>query len=157
MLALHLRLQRFGFAVFKGPQQLLDWGENTYEGDDPAALLRNRLASFFTMYAPSAVVIQGMPDREPERRALAESVKRQAAFHSADVMGIEREEMRETFGHTAKDDIAAHIVVIFPELAFKLPPRRKCWQSERHNMVVFDAVALGLTYFKLLDGSTLAT
>jgi hypothetical protein len=32
-------------------------------------------------------------------------------------------------------------------LAAKLPPKRKCWESEDYRMSIFDAVALGVAYF----------
>jgi hypothetical protein len=31
---------------------------------------------------------------------------------------------------------------------WKLPPPRKAWQKEHHNMAIFDAAALGIAYFK---------
>jgi hypothetical protein len=35
----------------------------------------------------------------------------------------------------------------FPELAAKLPPKRKIWQSEDYRMSIFDAASLGVAYF----------
>ena len=35
----------------------------------------------------------------------------------------------------------------FPALASRLPPRRKCWQSEDYRMGIFDAAAVGVAYF----------
>ena len=34
-----------------------------------------------------------------------------------------------------------------PELAAKLPPKRKIWQSEDYRMSIFDAAAVGVAYF----------
>ena len=46
-----------------------------------------------------------------------------------------------------KQEIAHIIATCFPELASRLPPRRKVWKPEHWNMCLFDSVALGLTYF----------
>jgi hypothetical protein len=37
---------------------------------------------------------------------------------------------------------------MFPELLWRLPPKRKNYQSEHPSMTVFDAVALGFTYLQ---------
>lgn len=46
-----------------------------------------------------------------------------------------------------KPEIAAAIAQHFPELAPRLPPKRKIWMSEDERMSIFDAVSLALTYF----------
>jgi hypothetical protein len=53
------RSRRFGFAVFEGPQQLLDWGMVFYPLNDEAqrAATNKRVASLLTLYIPSVVVV----------------------------------------------------------------------------------------------------
>jgi len=50
-------------------------------------------------------------------------------------------------GAGTKYGIATALVRAFPELLVRLPPKRKPWQTEDSRMSIFDAVALGLTYF----------
>jgi hypothetical protein len=40
---------------------------------------------------------------------------------------------------------------MFPELLWKLPPKRRIWESEHPIMAMFDAVALGFAYWQLYD------
>jgi len=53
-----------------------------------------------------------------------------------------------------KHEIASAIGELFVELVWKLPTKRKPWQSEDHNMVIFDAAALGVTLFAKQDDPT---
>lgn len=59
-----------------------------------------------------------------------------------------RGQIRRAFaaqGATTKEQIAAALASQFPELARRLPPKRKVWMSEDHRMAIFDAVALIFT------------
>ena len=49
-------------------------------------------------------------------------------------------------GSRNKYQIAASIAEKFPELRRKLPTKRKAYQPERYDAIIFDAVALVLTH-----------
>jgi hypothetical protein len=58
-----------------------------------------------------------------------------------------------------KQQMAELLVMQFPdELASRLPPKRKTWESEDGRMDIFDAVALAVVsrmkYVKRLGGAT---
>jgi hypothetical protein len=158
LLTVHVRPQRFGFAVFKGPQQLLDWGGSTCPiSDGGSAPIRKRISPLLEIYAPSVVIVREITKREGERyedfRPIVSAIRQQAADYSAEVVLVGREEVRRAFGRfgkTTKYDIAAQVATFFPELIWKLPPPRKPWQTEHHNMAIFDAASLGITYFSRL-------
>jgi len=40
----------------------------------------------------------------------------------------------------------SHRLQQLPALSSKLPPKRKCWQSEDYQMGIFDAAAVGVAY-----------
>ena len=74
---------------------------------------------------------------------------RQLVSYSTEVWTLKRSDVRHAFqrnGGRNKYQIAAAIVETFPELRPKLPPKRKAYQPERYNAVIFDAVALALTH-----------
>ncbi len=48
-----------------------------------------------------------------------------------------------------KYGIAVALSDRFPELADRVPAKRKPWQSEDYRMSIFDAMALGLAYLRL--------
>jgi hypothetical protein len=62
-----------------------------------------------------------------------------------------RQKVHRTFAPDSrgtKHGIAGILAERFPEeLGFRLPPKRRPWMSEDYRMAIFDAVALGLTYF----------
>lgn len=156
LLALHLRPKRFGFAVFKGPRQLLDWGGSAYmprNGVEPV-LVGKRISSLLTIYAPSVIVIRRLGKKERQRyrdiQPIVGMVRTLAKKHSSELVLIGREEVRHAFrrfGKTTKYNIARRVAIIFSELMWKLPPPRKSWQTEHYNMAIFDAVSLGIAYF----------
>jgi len=156
LLALYLRPQRFGFAVFKGPKQLLDWGGSTYasENNVEPVLVCKRISSLLTIYAPSVIVVRKLTKRERQRygdiQPIVGVVRKLAEKHSSELVLVGREEVRsafQRFGKTTKYNVAAQIAIFFPELTWKLPPPRKLWQKEHHNMAIFDAASLGIAYF----------
>jgi hypothetical protein len=56
-----------------------------------------------------------------------------------------------TFGVRKKDDIAAGVAHLIPELAPRLPRPRRIWESEHYGMALFEAAALAVTHFGLSE------
>ena len=52
----------------------------------------------------------------------------------------------EPFGAYTKYQRAGLIADYFSDLSYKLPPKRKPWQSEDLRMSIFDAACLALSY-----------
>ena len=76
-------------------------------------------------------------------RSLAEDHKiRSASFSRAKIQKAFAERVAKT-----KHEIAGTIAQRFPELAARVPPRRKAWMSEVPRMHIFDAMSLALTFF----------
>jgi hypothetical protein len=46
-----------------------------------------------------------------------------------------------------KHEVAAALAKQFPSLASRLPPKKKCWQSEDYRIGIFDAAAVGSLIF----------
>jgi len=64
---------------------------------------------------------------------------------------LEQNAIEATFrnmGGATKAEISAALAVIFPELVWRLPPKRKAWESEHPRQSVFDAIALGFAYWQ---------
>ena len=154
MIALELRPRLFGFAVFEGPGMLLDWGARTYQCEErPDAAIR-KLEPLIQTYAPIIVVVRKRSNlsRYTQRnvRALTEGIRRILRSNSISFGYVTTKQVRSHFapyGCKTKQEIGAVLSVQFEELAGRLPPKRKPWQSERHSMIIFDAVASGSVYF----------
>jgi hypothetical protein len=46
-----------------------------------------------------------------------------------------------------KFEVASALAKQFPALVSRLPPKRRCWQSEDYRIGIFDAAAIGVAYF----------
>ncbi|MHB8217075.1 MAG: hypothetical protein ACYDDS_13450 [Candidatus Sulfotelmatobacter sp.] len=53
-----------------------------------------------------------------------------------------------------KYQAASLLARVFPEIASKVPPPRKLWQTEAWNMLIFDALALGISYLASQNDET---
>ncbi len=53
----------------------------------------------------------------------------------------------ESFGSFTKYQRAGLVAAYIPDLAYKLPPKRKAWQSEDIRMSIFDSACLAISYF----------
>ena len=66
------------------------------------------------------------------------------------VVRCSRHDILDVFGRLgarSKDDVAAAVARMVPELAPSLPCRRRIWESEHYAMAIFEAAALALTHF----------
>ncbi len=157
ILAIDLRPQQFGYAVFEGPKQLLDWGVAYYRpgGEAGAAVAARRVAELVRVFLPSAIVVK-KDRREVTRnsfgvRPILKAIRRKASARGIPVCFIARKEVREAFRvfrAKTKYEIACRLAVTYPELLWKLPPQRKFYESEHPCMTIFDAAAMGVTYWQ---------
>jgi hypothetical protein len=76
-----------------------------------------------------------------------------AAQYSAHVEFVGVKDIRSFFapygGTTTKHGISTTLAEWFGELSRSLPPKRKAWESEHHNAVIFDAAAAAMTFLAL--------
>jgi hypothetical protein len=156
LLAIDLRVQRFGYAVFEGPKRLLDWGAKSYPlGAAGAETAAKRVADLLELFCPSVVVIRkdhrtGLQD-ESGIALILRSIRHEAAMRAVPVRLIAPEGIKASFrifNAKTKHEIAAMLATVFPELFWKLPPKRKVWQNEHFRMIVFDAISVGFAYWQ---------
>jgi hypothetical protein len=159
-LVLEFRSKKVGFVVFEGPARLLDWGVRSY----PSRRARRRMTLdkkicfLLDLYAPSVVVIPRKDNSSRKTRktilSALQGVRTQARRQSITLQSLDKREVLRFFaehGCATKHQIAAFVAKLFEELSWKLPPKRKAWQSEAQIMLVFDAAATGIAYFGRRD------
>jgi hypothetical protein len=148
ILAFDVRARRFGFAVFESPDQLLDWGVKSFRHGVNAVKVpaSQKVASLLSEVRPHAVVMEKSPLHE--NSWLTGIIVRLARKQSIPVRTVSRAAARNLFPtiERNKHGISVSLSNRFPELAERVPPKRKPWQSEDYRMSIFDATALGLTY-----------
>ena len=157
ILAIVIRSQRIGFAVVEGSLELLHWGMIYYEKNECTRVraAAKRIEALFARFVPSVVAIESSADEKALNphglRSIYQKIRKEAAHCSAPERLLSRINVREGFrdlGVQSKDDIAALLARMFPELQSKLPPKRKIWKREHFSMPLFDAVALAVACWK---------
>ena len=150
-MALDIRRRSFAFAVFEGPNNLLDFGARSFRtGTNKVHVSpREKLAVVFDDFNPSAVVIRARKANARNWKSIVDqALRRESIERRIPIRFVTRPTIIKAFnGNDRKYAIAVALAERFPALASKLPPKRKCWQSEDYRMSIFDAAALGVAYF----------
>lgn len=143
----------FGFAVFEGPDRLVDWSVVQIRKNKEDKCLQ-RMVDLIARYQPDVLVLEdpkGCGSRRCCRvQKLLGRVERLTDEGAILTRHFSRSKVRRAFsdsGATTKHEIAAEIARRFPELAPRLPRFRKPWMSEDDRMSIFDAASFGLTFF----------
>jgi len=144
----------FGFALFEGQGTLVDWGVKSVQGDKNAQCLA-KVKDMIAHYQPGVVVLENTSvknsRRSPRIRNLTRRIIALAASCNVGVRVFSRKQVRKDFfadgGEGTKYALAEKIAKRFPEeLGFRLPPKRRAWESEDSRMDIFDAVAIALAF-----------
>lgn len=143
----------FGYAVFETPFHLVDWGLAHVSGEKESGAIA-RFEELLDQYRPDIVILEDprAPGslRRPRVQKLLERLRETARERGIAVHLIPRLAVIECFSspekRATKFSITEHLAETFPELAPKMPKRRKVWQSEDERIATFDALALAVTY-----------
>jgi hypothetical protein len=138
--------------VLEGPNQILNWGVRSFRPGvnvvkTPAG---EKFLTVLDKFTPSAVVIRERETaRKTKKTKILATIERQVHSRRIPVRFITRRDVNRAFvGFEAnKYEVASALAEQFPALASRLPPKRKCWQSEDYRMGIFDAAAVGVAYF----------
>ena len=154
VLALHLNRRGLSFCLFDAPGSLHDWGikHAAWRTRQEATLaIARHLMDRFT---PDAVVIEDVSAIGARR-----SSRVAALYREIEVLAEERsinsyiypwEAVFAAFASrqpTSRHDIAVHVANLLPMIKRRLPPKRRCWLPQDPRQSLFDAAALGLTYY----------
>lgn len=145
VLALDLRGRQFGFVVLEDESKFLDWGVKSFrQGANAVRVpLTKKVGDLFKQFDPDVLVI-----KEPTSPKARRVVKRIKNIAKRRLKTLPNSAIRNTFVDCTgnKHKIALSIVAQFPELAPRMPKKRKAWQSEDYRFSIFDAAATCLAY-----------
>ena len=151
VLAIGLRTQRFGYAVFE-ETDLIECGVRHY-GTIPRyrlAMLKRRLASLIQLFAPDLVIISTPATKHlASLRCAIEIIKkelRRNGVRSEWIRGGHVKKHYLRYGAASKHEIAAIIATRIPEMRRIVIPKRKPWETEHHQAPLWDATAAGVHY-----------
>ncbi len=159
VIALNVHPRSFGFVVFEGPNTMLDWGVRSFRTGANAVKIpaATKFLALLDEFRPSAVVVRDrVAGRNAKKTKMFMMIERQARSRRIPVRCISRRDVNRAFVgfESNKYEVASALARQFPDLALRLPPKRKCWQSEDYRMGIFDAAALGVAYFVESGGET---
>ena len=152
ILAVSLSTNGFGFAVMEG-RALVDYGNKIILGDKNANSLA-QIDKLFVRFRPDVLVLSDVNAKGTYRssriKQLHKSVVMLAKNHKLTVATVSGAELRTALLNDpqgTKHDLTKRAAEMFPdELASRVPPKRKAWNSEKRRMDMFEAVALALAY-----------
>lgn len=151
VLALYPTSRGFGFVLFRGDVALVDWGIKDVRRKDKNFLALHLMKTIIGKYRPNVLVLQDTGSKGSRRHERIRELHRCAAEY-AKAEGIAVRRFAQTrvhahFGVHTKYAVAERVAEELPQLALRLPPKRKPWMSEDARQSLFDAAALALLYF----------
>ena len=154
VMAIYPNTRGFGYAVFEGPEVLVDWGTKAARRERRDYGQR-KMKQLITFFCPDVLVLPDCSSRLSQRSAgatrLIDRARKVATVREISVRFYSRYEIRNYFaahGARNKDEIARVIARALPDLKPRVPPVRRLWMSEDCRMGLFDAIALVFTYYE---------
>lgn len=149
-LAVDVRPRRYGFALFEHPSRLLDSGAARFQAANQSAV---RIGSLMSGFHPKFLVLRKLAKHSKRdttgRAQVMKAVSQEARRRGIHTHFISERILKITFqkkGAGTKHGTASYLALMFPDLGWKMPRRRKPWNAEHPRMVMFDAVALGVGF-----------
>ena len=144
----------FAFVLLEGPESPYDWGIREIKGKQKNAKTLEEVKKLIGRYRPEVLVIEdaagGKSRRTTRIRRLYRLLIHLAKSEYVDTHRYSRSVIKQCFapvGATTKHEIAKAIAMQIPAFAHRIPRERKPWMSEDSRQSLFDAAALGLTYY----------
>ncbi len=147
----------YGYAFFETANTLTDCGISYVRPISNAKCLK-RIRQFLEYYKPSVIVLEDYEAKGARKSKRVEKLIRNiealAVEKKLEIKKYSREQVRfvfQQFKAETKYEIAKVLVTFFPQLKHRTPSYRKLWMAEDHNMGMFDAISLAVTYFYVID------
>jgi RNase H-fold protein (predicted Holliday junction resolvase) len=144
----------FAFVLFEGPESPFDWGVKEIKRKHKDTKTLDEIKRIVDRYRPEVLVIEDTTGTDSRRTSRIRKLYRMLVhFAEAEYVDLHRcskSEVKACFaavGASTKYEIAKAIATQIPAFAHRIPRRREIWMSEDPRQSLFDAAALGLTYF----------
>jgi len=154
VLAIYPFSRGFAFVLFEGPESPFDWGVREIKEKHKNTKTVDAIKKLIDRYRPEVLVIEDTNSRASRRtsriRKLYRMLAHLAIAEYVDVRRCPREEVTKYFasvGARTKYEIAKAISMQIPAFTHRMPVFRRPWMSEDPRQSLFDAAALGLTYY----------
>lgn len=146
----------FAFVLFEAPESPFDWGVKEIREKHKNTKTLDAIKKIIDRYRPEVLVIEDTTGKDSRRTSRIRKLYRMLV-HLAEAEYVElrrcsKTEVKACFasvGASTKYEIARAIATQIPAFAHRIPPLRKIWMSEDSRQSLFDAAALGLTFYCL--------
>jgi hypothetical protein len=163
LLAIALTSRGLGYAVLEGEKLLVENGHMSIRKEDKNKRCLAKAARLIAFYKPDALVLQDVTakhsQRAPRIQSLHRSVVKLAGKNTIEVELFSETQLRTLLLgdiNGTKHQMAEMLAKHFPnELAPRLPPKRRLWESADSRMDIFDAAALAVA-FRLQHGARIS-
>jgi hypothetical protein len=148
ILSISLTYRGFGFLIFENGETVIDWGHASVFNHDPE-IFEKRINTLIEYNQVKSVLSYSTHRRPIQIQKNICSLKKICKKHRVKIKFLTQKNVTdvfESFGAYTKYQRAGLIVEYLPDLSYKLPPKRKPWQSEDIRMSIFDAACLALSY-----------
>jgi len=138
----------FGFAVMTKGRVLVDWGVKVVKSGGKNERCLSRAAELIEIYEPSMILIgdHSKGGRSGRIQDLAREIAALAGENGIEVKLFSRKQVNLKILRTeagTKHQLATSLAGRYGEqLSFRLPAKRRPWESEAYQMDIFSAVAL---------------
>jgi Holliday junction resolvasome RuvABC endonuclease subunit len=154
VLGIHPTSHGFGWVLFENPSSVIDWGNASARGARRKRLI-TRFERLLTKYQPSTVVLEEFEGaRSKPIQTLCKEMTHLALLRGADAIVYPRSDVQSVFvrlGATTRHEIATVVAKNLNALSHRMPKKRRVWSPEDERQSLFDAAALVLTYYALMD------
>jgi hypothetical protein len=154
VLSIYPNSRGLAFVLFEGPDSPFDWGVKEIRRKHKDTKTLAEIKKLVDRYRPEVLVIEDTTGKDSRRtlriRKLYRMLVHFAAAEYVDLHRCSKTEVRACFaavGASTKYEIARAIATQIPAFAHRTPRRRKLWMREDPRQGLFDAAALGITYF----------
>lgn len=160
VLALDLHPRSFGYVLVERPDRLLDWGVRSYrhKGNSVDVLIRRRLKPLLELWRPSILVLRNglsMAQRPHQRsETLLKRIATEAKNHQVVVRILKKRPGANQGKRLTKYENARRAAEHYSVLRWKMPPKRKPWESEDYRMAIFTAATLAMAQLNITIPAT---
>jgi len=144
----------FAFVLFEGPDSPFDWGVKEIKEKHKNNKTLAEIKKIIDRYRPEVLVIEDTTAKNSRRTSRIRKLYRMLVHlgkaEYVDLHRYSRAAVSACFtsvGARTKYEIAKAISIQIPAFNHRMPRLRKAWMSEDPRQSLFDAAALGLTYY----------
>lgn len=158
VLAIHATSNGFAYCIFEGARCLIDFGIKHVTKPEKNKHCLSLVEQLIVRYDPHNITIEDVDEHGSKRsmrvRHLYRDLEKMAdrsgivtyAYPWPVVFSVFKNARPKT-----RHDIAIVVAEILPDIRRRLPPKRKIWLPQDPRQALFDAAAIGITYYSVHD------